>query len=190
VDPNLTGEDDLFGIIVIARTVNNDLYVLEDASVEQSGRTAALAAWRAMAKWNADTLVYEENLGKRYLAEVLQDAYKESSSLGLFPEHSTPSMVPVHAKHGKRTRAEPVAMRNEQKRLHMVGEFEHLENEMVMFDPESTRESPDRMDAMVHGALHLIRGERRTMRVAAPSKYEWNLNQEFYDLNQLQPQWG
>jgi phage terminase large subunit-like protein len=189
VDPNLTGEDDLFGIVVVARTVNNDLYVLEDASVEQSGRTAALAAWRAMAKWGADTLVYEENLGKRYLAEVLQDAYKESVALGLFPEHSSPSMYPVHAKHGKRTRAEPVAMRNEQGRLHMVGEWESLETEMTMFDPESTRESPDRMDALVHGCLHLMRGERRVMRVAQPSAQEWNLGQEFYDLSQLQPQW-
>jgi phage terminase large subunit-like protein len=189
VDPNLTGEDDLFGIIVVARTVNNDLYVLEDASVEQSGRTAALAAWRAMAKWNADTLVYEENLGKRYLAEVLQDAYKESISLELFPEHSTPSLFPVHAKHGKRTRAEPVAMRCEQKRLHMVGEFEALENEMCLFDPESTRESPDRMDAMVHAALHLMRGERRIMKIAEPSAQEWSLSQDSYDLSRLQPQW-
>jgi phage terminase large subunit-like protein len=189
VDPNLTGEDDLFGIVVVARTVNNDLYVLADASVPQSGRTAALAAWRAVATWGADTLVYEENLGKRYLAEVLQDAYKESIAIGLFPEHSTPSMFPVHAKHGKRTRAEPVAMRCEQGRLHLVGEFPELESEMVMFDPESTRESPDRMDALVHGALHLIRGEKRMMRVAAPSAHEWNLGQEFYDLSQLQPQW-
>lgn len=189
VDPNLTGEDDLFGIIVAARTVNNDIYVLEDASVSQSGRTAALAAWRAMAKWNADTLVYEENLGKRYLAEVLQDAYKESIVLGLFPQHSTPSMLPVHAKHGKRTRAEPVAMRCEQGKLRFVGEWPELEDEMVMFDPESTRESPDRMDALVHGALHLMRGERRTMRVASPSSHEWSLDQSMYDLNNLAPNW-
>ena len=189
VDPNLTGEDDLFGIVVAARTVNNDIYVLEDASVEQSGRTAALAAWRAMAKWGADTLVYEENLGKRYLTEVLQDAFKESIGLGLFPEHSTPSMKPVHAKHGKRTRAEPVAMRCEQGKLHMVGEWPELEDEMVVFDPESTRESPDRMDALVHGSLHLMAGERRVMRMAAPSAQEWNLGNEYYDLSRLQPQW-
>jgi phage terminase large subunit-like protein len=190
VDPNLTGEDDLFGIVVVARTVNNDIYVLEDASVEQSGRTAALAAWRAVAKWNADILVYEENLGKRYLAEVLEDAFKESMNLGLFPEHSTPSMKAVHAKHGKRTRAEPVAMRCEQGKLHLVGEWDELENEMVIFAPESTRESPDRMDAMVHGVLHLMAGERRIMRIASPSSQEWNLDQSYYDLSNLQPQWG
>lgn len=189
VDPNLTGEDDLFGIVVVARTVNNDIYVLDDASVEQSGRTAALAAWRAMAKWGGDVLVYEENLGKRYLAEVLQDAFKESINLGLFPEHSTPSMKAVHAKHGKRTRAEPVAMRCEQGKLHVVGEFSELEDEMVVFDPESTRESPDRMDALVHGALHLMAGERRMMRAASPSSHEWNLEQSYYDLSRLQPQW-
>lgn len=190
VDPNLTGEDDLFGIVVVARTVNDDLFVLDDASVGQSGRTAAMAAWRAVARWGADTLVYEENLGKRYLAEVLQDAYKESVSLGLFPVHTSPPMKAVHAKHGKRTRAEPVAMRNEQGRLHIVGEFEELENEMVLFDPESTRESPDRMDAMVHGALHLMAGERRVVRVADPGAYTLGLDTNFYDLSQLQPSWG
>lgn len=189
VDPNLTGEDDLFGIIAVTRTVNNDMYVLEDASVEHSGRTAALAAWRTVARWDADMLVYEENLGKRYLAEVLQDAFKESIDLGLFPKHSNPPMYAVHAKHGKRTRAEPVAMRSEQGKLHMVGEFGELENEMVMFDPESTRESPDRMDALVHGCLRLMAGERRIMRAAAPSSMAWNLAPEAYDLSNLAPQW-
>lgn len=189
VDPNLTGEDDLFGIVVVARTVDNSLYVLEDATVEHSGRTAAMAAWRAMAKWGADTLVYEENLGKRYLAEVLADAYKESIGLGLFPIHSNPSMKAVHAKHGKRTRAEPVAMRNEQGRLHMVGDLEALENEMVLFDPETTRESPDRMDALVHACLHLMAGERRVVKVTNPAEYMMQLGQDFYDLSQLQPQW-
>jgi phage terminase large subunit-like protein len=186
VDPNLTGEDAEFGIVVVARTADNHLYVLEDASVQESGRTAALAAWRAMARWGADTLAYEENLGKRFLTEVLEDAYRELVDLGLFPEFSHPSMVKVHAKHGKRTRAEPVAMRNEQGRLHHVGEFEELENQMILFDPESTRESPDRMDAMVHACLHLMLGEKRTMRVTDPSEYRLGMD---YDLGNLMPRY-
>ena len=188
VDPNLTGEDAEFGIVVVARTADNHLYVLEDATVQESGRTAALAAWRAMARWGADTLAYEENLGKRFLSEVLQDAYKECIDLGLFPEHSSPSMVKVHAKHGKRTRAEPVAMRNEQGRLHHVGVFPELEDQMILFDPESTRESPDRMDAMVHACLHLMAGEKKAMRVTDPSQYTLGLDQAWYDLGKLMPE--
>jgi phage terminase large subunit-like protein len=187
-DPNLTGEDALFGIVVVARTSNNDLYVLADRSVPDSGRAAALAIWRAVADFSADLVVYEENLGKRFLQEVLRDAYQESVELGLFPRHTSPPMEPVHAKHGKRTRAEPVAMRNEQGRLHMVGYQNELENEMVRFDPESTRESPDRMDAMVHACLKLMKGERRRLGVSDPSKYDFQLGQDVYALGNLMNQ--
>jgi phage terminase large subunit-like protein len=185
MDPNLTGEDAQTGIVVVCRVPNNDQYVLADRSVPDSGRAAALAAWRTVAEFAADILVYEENLGKRYLQEVLIDAYMELAEQGLFPSGTTPPMKPVHAKHGKKTRAEPVAMRNEQGRLHLVGEWEDLENEMVLYDPTSTRESPDRMDALVHASIHLMAGEKRAMRVSDPSKYNFQLDQSLYDLSRL-----
>ena len=99
-------------------------------------------------------------------------------------------MKPVHARHGKKTRAEPVAMRCEQGRLHMVGEvgnkdLDRLENQMILFDPESTRESPDRMDALVHACLELMAGERRRMAISDPSKYDFRLGQELYNLDNL-----
>lgn len=184
-DPNLTGEDAMFGIVVCGRSKNGHLYVLADRSTPHSGRAAVLEAWRAVAEWGADVLVYEENLGKRYLEEVLRDAYGEMKEQGIFPQHTSPPMTKVHAKHGKKTRAEPVAMRSEQGRFHMVGEWPELEKEMVMFDPESTRESPDRMDAMVHACLKLMTGERREMRLADPSKYNFSFDQSFYDLGNL-----
>lgn len=185
VDPNLTGEEALTGIVIVCRTRDNEQYVLADRSVPDSGRQAALAIWRAAAEFNADLVVYEENLGKRYLQEVLQDAYAECVELGMFPRQSTPPMKPVHARHGKKTRAEPVAMRSEQGRLHLVGEWPELEDEMVLFDPQSTRESPDRMDAMVHASINLMAGERKQMRLSDPSQYDLRLTQEFYDLNYL-----
>jgi phage terminase large subunit-like protein len=185
MDPNLTGEDAETGIVVSCRNADNRIFILADRSVQASGRAAALAAWRTVAEFKADILVYEENLGKRYLQEVLQDAYAELIEQGIFPVGTSPPMKPVHAKHGKKTRAEPVAMRSEQGRLHMVGTFEELENQMILFDPESTRESPDRMDAMVHGVIHLMAGEKRTMRMSDPSKYQTPFNQGFYDLGQL-----
>lgn len=185
MDPNLTGEDAETGIVICCRTADNQLWVLADRSVMSSGRAAALAAWRAVAEFKADVLVYEENLGKRYLQEVLQDAYRELIEQGIFPNHSSPPMKPVHAKHGKKTRAEPVAMRCEQGRFHIVGTLETLENQMILFDPESTRESPDRMDAMVHSCIHLMAGEKKVMRMSDPSKYANPLNQGFYDLGNL-----
>lgn len=185
MDPNLTGEAAETGIVVCCRTADNHIYVLADRSVEESGRQACLAAWRALYDHQADHLVYEENLGKRFLREVLTDAYQECVELGMFPRGTTPPMKPIHARHGKKTRAEPVAMRNEQGRLHMVGELEKLENQMVLFDPESTRESPDHMDAMVHACLELMAGEKRRMAISDPSKYDFRLDQEVYNLDRL-----
>jgi phage terminase large subunit-like protein len=185
MDPNLTGEDAQTGIVVVSRTDDNDQYVRADRTVPDSGRSAALAAWRTVAEYAADLLVYEENLGKRYLQEVLVDAYLELTEQGVFPKGTTPPMKPVHAKYGKKTRAEPVAMRNEQGRLHMVGEWESLENEMIIYDPQSTRDSPDRMDAMVHACIHLMAGEKRQMRISDPSRYDFHLDQSLYDLGNL-----
>lgn len=186
MDPSLTGEDDLTGIVVAGRDSDDHMWVLQDASVQAAGRDACLAAWRAVADSAADILVYEENLGKRYLTETLTDTYQELVRQGLFPERSTPPMRGVHAKHGKKTRAEPVALRCEQGRLHMVGEHRHLEDEMVLFDPASTRESPDRMDAMVHACLHLMSGERRRMSVSGQARaYDYRITQDLYDLSRL-----
>jgi phage terminase large subunit-like protein len=185
MDPNLTGVDAETGIVVCGRGYDGHLYVIADRSIPGSGRQAAMAAWRAVHEFRADMLAFEENLGKRFLREVMADAYKELCEQGLFPLHTSPPMKPVHASHGKKTRAEPVAMRSEQGRLHFIGESVELENQCVLYDPQSTRESPDRMDAMVHACLQLMLGEKREMRIADPSKYDLGLNQDFYDLGKL-----
>ena len=184
-DPNLTGHDANFGIVVACRTRGNELYILADRSVPESGRSAAMAVWRACAEYRADLVLYEENLGKRFLKEVLEDAYKESIEKGMFPKHTSAPMEAVHAKHGKKTRAEPVAMRSQQGRLHMVGYHDELEKEMVRFDPVSTQESPDRMDALVHACLKLMSGERKRMNIASPYDYDFQLTQDLYGIDNL-----
>lgn len=186
VDPNLTGEEAETGIVVVARDADDEMYVLGDHSYPGTGRDAAIHMWRVVAQYGADIMVYETNLGKRWMTEVLTDAYVElRDEERLFPANTTPPMKGVDSKHGKKTRAEPVAMRSEQGRLHMVGEFEELENQMIIFDPESTRESPDRMDALVHACRYLMAGEKRRMKVTDPSKYDFRLGQELYDLGRL-----
>lgn len=54
----------------------------------------------------------------------------------------------VTASRGKRTRAEPIAALYEQGRVHHVGTFSELEDQMCSWTPDSG-ESPDRMDALV-----------------------------------------
>jgi phage terminase large subunit-like protein len=59
----------------------------------------------------------------------------------------TVSYRAVHASKGKYTRAEPVAALYEQGKVHHVGAFPVLEDQMCDWTPGD--ESPDRMDALV-----------------------------------------
>ena len=168
VDPSLTGEDDEMGVVVVARTTDNDMFVLADRSIMSVGREAALHAWRTVAEFGADMLIYEANLGKRWMHQVFHDAYFELVGQGVFPAHTKPPMKPIDAKTGKRTRAEPVAMRSEQGRLHMVGFHEKLEDQLVTFVGWGSNESPDRLDAMVHACRWLMDGEKKQARLSSP----------------------
>lgn len=86
----------------------------------------------------------------------------------MFPKGTTAPMKSIDSKLGKRTRAEPVAMRLEQGRLHMVGRHPELETQCAEFVPDSGGDSPDRMDAMVHVCRHFMAAEKRTMKISSP----------------------
>lgn len=177
VDPGATGEDDETGIIVVARDSKNHLYVLADSTIRAAGRPAALAVWRTLAAWGADSVVIEDNVGKRWLTTVLEDAFTElRDKQGLFEPQARPPMSTVDSRIGKSLRAQPVGMRLQQGRLHMVGRnFETLENQMVSFDPDTTNKSkhnsPDRVDALVHACRHLMKSEKRRASLVDPSQY-------------------
>jgi phage terminase large subunit-like protein len=64
-----------------------------------------------------------------------------------------PAIIEVHAKQGKRLRAEPIAQLYKQGMVHHVGEFTELEGQMVTWIPGM--DSPDRMDAAVHALTEL-----------------------------------
>lgn len=171
VDPGLTGDEDgdEMGVVVASRDHQDHCYVLADETTKLAGRDAALHAWRIFEKYHCDTLVYESNLGKAWMHQVFTDAFKELQKAGVFPsEVITPPLVPVFSNQGKKLRAEPVAMRYSQGRVHHIGTFEKLENQMLTFDPLSSKASPDRLDALVHAVRHLISGERKRSRILSP----------------------
>jgi len=62
----------------------------------------------------------------------------------------------VRASVGKTTRAEPISMLYEQGKVHHVGTFNDLEDEMCSWDPTIDVGSPDRMDALVWSITWLI----------------------------------
>jgi phage terminase large subunit-like protein len=61
----------------------------------------------------------------------------------------------VHASRGKITRAEPIAALAEQHRIHLVGAFPELEDQLCTFEAGSS-DSPDRLDAMVWAFTELM----------------------------------
>ena len=61
----------------------------------------------------------------------------------------------VHAARGKLARADPISALYEQGRVHHVGSFAELEDEMCDFDPITTVKSPNRMDALVWALTEL-----------------------------------
>ena len=85
----------------------------------------------------------------------------------------------VHASRGKVIRAEPISALYEQGRIHHVGQFDKLEDQMCLFSVDNIRNSstgsPDRVDALVWGLTELfdkIAGRRR--RTSSTGKYAEN----------------
>jgi phage terminase large subunit-like protein len=146
VDPSGSAKKtaDEAGIVVAGLGIDGHGYVLEDISGKYSPKDMALTACAAYHKYGADRLVAEDNFGGQIVADLIsltdrRVAYKA-----------------VHASRGKIVRAEPVAALYEQSRIHHVGGFPKLEDELTSYSPMSATYSPGRMDALVWAFTELM----------------------------------
>lgn len=144
VDPAVTsGEDsDETGIVVCGKDGERG-YVLDDLTCRKSPDGWAKVVVGAYHDWQADRVVAETNNGGDLVESVLRTHDPAVSYRG------------VTASRGKRTRAEPVAALYEQGRVRHVVGLSALEDQMVTFLPD-TKESPDRVDALVWGMTDLM----------------------------------
>jgi predicted phage terminase large subunit-like protein len=148
IDPAASaGEDaDETGIVVAALGQDSHGYVLDDLSGRYSPHDWASRALEAYRARRADRIVAEVNNGGAMVEATLRvlDA-------GV-------SYKPVHASRGKLARAEPVAALYEQGRIHHVGAFPALEDQMCAFTggPLAHLASPDRVDALVWALSELM----------------------------------
>jgi phage terminase large subunit-like protein len=72
----------------------------------------------------------------------------------------------VRAFKGKYLRAEPVSALYEQGRVHHVGTFGKLEDQLISYTIDSDRKpSPDRMDALVYAITDLMLREPEPMTI-------------------------
>lgn len=188
VDPAGTGTGDEAGVIVAGLGSEvKDVYVLADYSGQMSARQTGLKVWEAFYAHEADYVVYEDNFGKQWLRDGLIDAYADHHRLDaaarvLLRDEGTADRAgvvspytilrKVTAQHGKVLRAQPVAMRYEQGRVHHVDVFPELEDQLTTWDPhedgKAGSDSPDRIDALVHGATFLMKLEKGKGRLAVP----------------------
>lgn len=145
IDPAVTNtkESDETGIIVLGSDAAGHGYVLGDYSFRGSPLDWASKAVSVFDEHKADSILVEVNQGGDMVAQVLRQI-----RLGL-------PIREVRAHVGKRLRAEPIAAMYEQGRIHHIGEFAQLEDQMTLWTPEEV-DSPDRLDAMVQGFADLL----------------------------------
>jgi phage terminase large subunit-like protein len=100
--------------------------------------------------------VYHAESGDRVVAEVNNGG--ELVEALLRTKDRNVSYSAVHASRGKVIRAEPVAALYEQGRVHHVGSFGTLEDQLCDWNPKTDAESPDRLDALVWAVTELASG--------------------------------
>ena len=169
IDPavSATETSDETGLVAVGRGLDGEDYVLADRSAKVVGFDAALRAWQLFIDIEADQMIYEDNQGMDWVRDVLVDAWKRLQEQGKVGGGDAPVRA-VRAMRGKRLRAEPVAARYEQGRVHHVGRLPILETQMTEWEPESGS-SPDRLDALVHGITALRGRERKAAVVVNPA---------------------
>ena len=145
------------GIVVAGLGHDGHGYVLEDVSMRGTPDQASRRAIIAYDLWRADRVVGEVNNGGDWIETTVRQTAKAMAAEGSRP-HPHVGYKAVHASRGKKTRAEPISALDEQGRVHHVGLFPELEDQMCSWDPLERGPSPDRMDARVWALTELMLG--------------------------------
>ncbi len=139
VDPAISSNEgsDLTGIVSGGTGENGHAYVLGEHSLRGSPQEWAQKVISVYQATQADFIVAEKNQG----GEMVEATIKTVDP--------NVNVILVHASRAKVTRAEPISALYEQHKIHHVGTFSQLEDEMCLFLPGETKKSPDRTDALV-----------------------------------------
>lgn len=149
IDPAVSTREgsDETGIIIAGKDERGHGFVLQDLSGHYQPADWARIAVEAYREHNADRIVAEVNNGGDMVENTIRTI------------DSNVSFTAVHASRGKFVRAEPVASLYEQSKVHHIGNFPVLEDQMTAFVPDldrAKRGSPDRVDALVWALTELV----------------------------------
>lgn len=146
------------GIVVAGLGTDGHGYVLADLSLRASPATWGAAVVAAYHTHAADRVLGEVNNGGEMIERVIRTT----------PGGDRLPYTALHASRGKQARAEPVAGLYEQGRVHHVGVFPDLEDQLCNW-VQGAGASPDRLDALVWALTALLvqtgRLETRTVGV-------------------------
>jgi hypothetical protein len=139
------------GIIAAGLGKDGHAYVLEDASLQGSPQT-----------WGSEVVsAYERHKGDRIIAEANFGGDMVEHTIRAVEGGESASLKTIHASRGKAIRAEPVAALYERGLIHHVGRrFSALEMEMTGWVPGDSRNSPNRLDALVWALTELMVGKK------------------------------
>lgn len=136
------------GIVVAGVGHDGHGYVLRDSSLLSSPEGWSAQVVSEFYEWQANAIVAEVNFGGDMVESTIHTADKSVA------------VTLVRASRGKLVRAEPVAALYEKGKIHHVGVFPALEEEMVSYVPGN--KSPNRLDAMVWAMTDLMVGNTYT----------------------------
>ena len=149
IDPQAKNEETSAetGIVAAGKGADGRGYVLDDLSIKASPDKWGRAAVTGYYKHRADRVIGEVNNG----GDMVEYTVKTIDKNVPFKQ--------VHASRGKEIRAEPISALYEQGKIHHVGTFSELEDQMCEWVPGDR--SPDRLDALVWALTELMLNERK-----------------------------
>jgi phage terminase large subunit-like protein len=147
VDPSVSSdsEEAETGIVVAGLGSDRHGYVLADGSLEQP----------TPQEWGKQSVsLYSNHRADRIIGEVNNGG--DLVEMNIRAVDPNVSYKAVHASRGKQIRAEPIAALYEQHRVHHVGFFPKLEDQMCQWEPGVSTWSPNRVDALVWALTELM----------------------------------
>lgn len=144
IDPAASSKrtSDENGIIVAGLGADGHGYTLDDRSLQGTPLEWAREAIAAYHTRRADRIIGEQNNGGEMVETTIRTV------------DANVSYVSVYASRGKAIRAEPIAALYEQGKIHHVGTFAELEDQLCQWVPGD--DSPDRLDALVWAYTELM----------------------------------
>jgi phage terminase large subunit-like protein len=157
IDPSGTAHatSDECGIGIAATGVDGHAYVLDDRSAVMSPAEWGALAVRLWQAYGADRIIAETNFG----AEMVELTIRTVRDADDKPIGANVPFKALNAARGKAARAEPVSALYEQGKVHHVGTFPELEDELCSWEPNSGMRSPNRLDWLVWALTELMLGD-------------------------------